>query len=102
MPIEKPISLLSQSSTGATSIIAGVRDPFLYNPRKALQGEVSRVSQHVQWPFVLISLQVKTVLVQNEPFELVVTLRNPYIFDLELQSLQLRSVHSVNTQKLDF
>ncbi|KAI0720991.1 TRAPP II complex [Cerioporus squamosus] len=71
MPIEKPISLLSQTSTGATSIIAGVRDPFLYNPRKALQGET------------------KTVLVQNEPFDLVVTLRNPYVFDLDLQSLQL-------------
>ena len=41
MPIEKPLSLLSQSLTGASSIITGVRDPFLYNPRKALQGQVS-------------------------------------------------------------
>ena len=34
-----------------------------------------------------------TLLVQNEPFELVVTLRNPFIFDLELASVVLRSVH---------
>ncbi len=40
LPIEKPISLLSQGSTGTGSIIAGVRDPFLYNPRKAAQGQV--------------------------------------------------------------
>ena len=35
-------------------------------------------------------LQGTTLLVQNEPFELVVTLRNPFIFDLELSSLALR------------
>ncbi|KAI0748229.1 transport protein Trs120 or TRAPPC9 TRAPP II complex subunit-domain-containing protein [Daedaleopsis nitida] len=70
MPVEKPLSLLSQGSTAA-SIITGARDPFLYNPRKLLQG------------------QTKTVLVQNEPFDMVITLRNPYVFDLELQSLQL-------------
>ncbi|KAI0636866.1 TRAPP II complex [Trametes polyzona] len=71
VPIEKPLSILSQSSSGTTSILAGVKDPFLYNPRK------------------LLSAQTKTVLVQNEPFELVVTLQNPYVFDLDLQSLQL-------------
>ena len=27
---------------------------------------------------------------QNEPFDLVITLQNPYVFDLDLQSLQLR------------
>ncbi|KAI0670282.1 TRAPP II complex [Trametes maxima] len=71
VPIEKPLSILSQSAAGATSILAGVKDPFLYNPRKLLSG------------------QTKTVLVQNESFELVVTLQNPYVFDLDLQSLQL-------------
>ena len=29
---------------------------------------------------------------QNEPFDLVITLQNPYVFDLDLQSLQLRYV----------
>ncbi|KAI0780823.1 TRAPP II complex [Trametes elegans] len=71
LPIEKPISILSQSAAGATSILAGAKDPFLYNPRK------------------LMSAQTKTILVQNEPFELVVTLQNPYVFDLDLQSIQL-------------
>ncbi|KAH9946027.1 TRAPP II complex [Epithele typhae] len=71
LPVEKPISILSRAAAGATSIISGVRDPFLYNPRKMLQG------------------QTRTILVQNEAFDLVVTLRNPYVFDLELQNLQL-------------
>ncbi|KAI0362223.1 hypothetical protein OH77DRAFT_1416447 [Trametes cingulata] len=71
VPIEKPLSILSQSAAGTTSILTGVKDPFLYNPRKLLSG------------------QTKTVLVQNESFELVVTLQNPYVFDLDLQSLQL-------------
>ncbi|KAI8998543.1 TRAPP II complex [Trametes punicea] len=71
VPIEKPLSILSQAVTGSTSILAGVKDPFLYNPRKLMSG------------------QAKTVVVQNEPFELVVTLQNPYVFDLDLQNLQL-------------
>ncbi|KAI0375001.1 hypothetical protein BV20DRAFT_1041173 [Pilatotrama ljubarskyi] len=71
VPIEKSLSILSQSTSATTSILTGVKDPFLYNPRK------------------LMSAQTKTVLVQNEPFELVITLQNPYVFDLDLQSLQL-------------
>ncbi|KAH9856984.1 TRAPP II complex [Lenzites betulinus] len=71
LPIEKPLSILSHSATAATAVLTGVKDPFLYNPRKLMSG------------------QAKTVLVQNEPFELVVTLQNPYVFDLDLQSLQL-------------
>ncbi|KAH9901034.1 TRAPP II complex [Cubamyces lactineus] len=71
VPIEKPLSILSQAAAGTTSILAGVKDPFLYNPRKLMSG------------------QAKTVLVQNEPFDLVITLQNPYVFDLDLQSLQL-------------
>ncbi|OSC99049.1 hypothetical protein PYCCODRAFT_1454002 [Trametes coccinea BRFM310] len=67
VPIEKPLSILS---SGTTSVL-GVKDLFLYNPRKLLSG------------------QAKTTLVQNESFELVVTLQNPYVFDLDLQSLQL-------------
>ena len=52
---------------------------------------MSYVVSVAQGPLTRFS-QTKTVLVQNEPFELVVTLRNPYVFDLELQSLQLRFV----------
>ena len=36
--------------------------------------------------------QTGSLLVQNEPFDVVITLRNPYIFDLELSKLSLRSV----------
>ena len=35
--------------------------------------------------------QVKSLVVQNDVLEFVVTLQNPYIFDLELQELSLRS-----------
>ena len=40
LPIEKPISILSRTVAGVSAIISGVRDPFLYNPRKLLQGQV--------------------------------------------------------------
>jgi hypothetical protein len=30
------------------------------------------------------------MVVENEPIEVVVTLRNPYVFELEIQSLTLR------------
>ncbi|KAH9951944.1 TRAPP II complex [Amylocystis lapponica] len=71
LPLEKPISLLAQGSTSAGPVLGGLRDIFLYNPRKLMSG------------------QAQTVLVQNEAFEVVVTLRNPYVFDLELQSVAL-------------
>ncbi|KAI0079931.1 Trs120-domain-containing protein [Panus rudis PR-1116 ss-1] len=69
LPIEKPISVLSQRRSDLTPIVTGITDPFLYNPRKSLSG------------------QGQALLVQNETFELVVTLRNPFVFDLELTSL---------------
>ncbi|GJE90813.1 TRAPP II complex [Phanerochaete sordida] len=71
LPIEKPISLLSQKQEGINPILVGKTDPFLYNPRRSLAGQSS------------------TLLVQNEPFDVVITLRNPYIFDLELSKLSL-------------
>lgn len=71
LPIEKPLSLLSQKQDGISSILVGKTDPFLYNPRRSLAGQSSML------------------LVQNEPFDVVITLRNPYIFDLELSKLSL-------------
>lgn len=38
------------------------------------------------------------MLVQNEAFELVATLRNPFVFDLELSSLALRLVSFHNNK----
>ncbi|KAJ3559110.1 hypothetical protein NM688_g536 [Phlebia brevispora] len=72
LPIEKPTSLLSQEHTSFSPILTGMTDPFLYNPRRLSAGQ-----------------QNSTLLVQNEPFEMVVTLRNPFIFDLDLSSLML-------------
>ncbi|KZT09435.1 uncharacterized protein LAESUDRAFT_694916 [Laetiporus sulphureus 93-53] len=73
MPVEKPMSLLTQSQQPSSTnpLFVGVKDPFLYNPRK------------------LMSEQVQSVLVQNERFEAVVTLRNPFVFDLQLESVAL-------------
>ncbi|PCH38067.1 hypothetical protein WOLCODRAFT_114758 [Wolfiporia cocos MD-104 SS10] len=72
IPIEKPISLLASSDERAVNpILAGAKDPFLYNPRKLMSG------------------QAQSILVQNEKFEVVVTLRNPFVFDLQLENLSL-------------
>ncbi|KAF8077925.1 TRAPP II complex [Lyophyllum atratum] len=71
LPVEKPISALRSTSSGVAPILTGGTDPFLYNPRKAAVG------------------QGRTLVVQSEILEFVVILQNPYIFDLELQSLSL-------------
>ncbi|KAF9246496.1 TRAPP II complex [Melanogaster broomeanus] len=74
LPVEKPMSLLASSTPSASvgNLISGIiTDPFLYNPRKSM------------------AAQGKTVLVQGELVELVVTLRNPFVFALELQSVSL-------------
>ncbi|KAJ7449836.1 TRAPP II complex [Mycena latifolia] len=70
LPIEKPLSALQQRSSEIAPILTGGTDPFLYNPRRALG-------------------QGKSLVVQNELLEFVVVLRNPYVFDLEIQSLSL-------------
>ncbi|KAJ7155939.1 TRAPP II complex [Mycena crocata] len=70
LPIEKPLSALQPRSSEIAPILTGGTDPFLYNPRRALG-------------------QGKSLIVQNELLEFVVVLRNPYVFDLEIQSLSL-------------
>ncbi|EMD38404.1 hypothetical protein CERSUDRAFT_113560 [Gelatoporia subvermispora B] len=70
LPMEKPLSLLVQEFTSRGHVIAGYTDPFLYNPRRQ-------------------SGRAQSTLVQGEPFEVVITLRNPFVFDLELQSIRL-------------
>ena len=35
-------------------------------------------------------LQGSTLVVTDEPLEFVITLRNPFVFDLDIQSLSLR------------
>ncbi|KAJ7774579.1 TRAPP II complex [Mycena maculata] len=70
LPIEKPLSALQSRPSDITPILTGGTDPFLYNPRRALG-------------------QGKSLVVQNELLEFVLVLRNPYVFDLEIQSLSL-------------
>ncbi|KAJ6547608.1 TRAPP II complex [Mycena capillaripes] len=70
LPIEKPLSALQSRSSDIAPILTGGTDPFLYNPRRALG-------------------QGKSLVVQNELLEFVIVLRNPYVFDLEIQSLSL-------------
>ncbi|KAG6850996.1 hypothetical protein H0H93_004483 [Arthromyces matolae] len=71
LPAEKLVSALQSVSSKISPILTGVTDPFLYNPRRAALGEG------------------KNLVVQNEVLEFVVILQNPYIFDLEWQSLTL-------------
>ncbi|KAJ7709879.1 TRAPP II complex [Mycena rosella] len=70
LPIEKPLAALQARSSEIAPILTGGTDPFLYNPRRALG-------------------QGKSLVVQNELLEFVVVLKNPYVFDLEIQSLSL-------------
>lgn len=71
LPVEKSIALL-QEDDGDTGIRPAVTtDPFLYNPRRSLTTKGS------------------LLVVQNEDLEFQITLRNPFVFDLELSSLSL-------------
>ncbi|KAJ7219315.1 TRAPP II complex [Mycena pura] len=70
LPIEKPRTVLHPRSSDIAPILTGGTDPFLYNPRRTLG-------------------QGKSLVVQNEVLEFVVVLKNPYVFDLEIQSLSL-------------
>ncbi|TFK42560.1 transport protein particle complex subunit [Crucibulum laeve] len=71
LPIEKSASALRAVSSDVAPLLQGATDPFLYNPRK--QGIAKG----------------KAIVVQNETLEFVVILQNPYVFDLDLQSISL-------------
>ncbi|OAX44681.1 hypothetical protein K503DRAFT_795305 [Rhizopogon vinicolor AM-OR11-026] len=71
LPIENACSILTAKSSITDSLLTGITDPFLYNPRKSS------------------GPQGKRLIVQGEPVELTITLRNPYVFDLEIQSIAL-------------
>lgn len=71
LPIENLFSMLTAKSSTTDSLLSGITDPFLYNPRKSS------------------GPQGKNLIVQGEPIELTITIRNPYVFDLEIQSISL-------------
>lgn len=68
LPIERPMSFLNSEKNPLT---ARVTNTFLYNPRES------------------VNVRDKATLVEGEVAELVVTLHNPFVFDLELQSVSL-------------
>ncbi|KAL1721168.1 TRAPP II complex [Schizophyllum commune] len=70
MPLEKPISALQLRASDVAPILTGATDPFLYNPRRA-------------------TAQGRTLIVQHEAVEFILILHNPFVFDLELQSVSL-------------
>lgn len=99
MPIENPFSILTAKSSAPNSLLSGITDPFLYNPRKTSGSQVSPFLPSGRHVFIACSgySQSKNLIVQGEPIELTITLRNPYVFDLEIQSISLRySVCCVN------
>ncbi|KAI0273777.1 TRAPP II complex [Gloeopeniophorella convolvens] len=69
--VENPASMLVQRKSEGVGGLAQGTSPFLYDPRKPL------------------AARGKTLVVKDEPLEFVVTLRNPFVFDLELQNLSL-------------
>ncbi|KAF8590613.1 hypothetical protein K439DRAFT_1382134 [Ramaria rubella] len=71
LPVEHRARDLLPPSEEA-SIVVGKRDPFIYNPRLLFSKSKSQA-----------------VVVQNEPIEFILTLQNPYAFDLEIQNLSL-------------
>ncbi|KIY72144.1 hypothetical protein CYLTODRAFT_434842 [Cylindrobasidium torrendii FP15055 ss-10] len=71
VPNEKPVAALRPKSEAVNHILTGGKDPFLYNPRRGTIGKR------------------QLMIVQNEAIEVVVILRNPYVFDLELDGFSL-------------
>lgn len=87
------MSLLTRTFESSDApVIVGMTDPFLYNPRRQATSQVASQS-HYTYVLMLsiITFKGATLLVQNEPFDVVLTLRNPFVFELELINLSLRS-----------
>ncbi|KAL7409219.1 TRAPP II complex [Mrakia frigida] len=72
-PTHVPIEHGIQDRTIAQSLTATglVRDPFLYNPRSKSAS------------------LTKSIVVQNETLEFLITLQNPFAFELEIQDIRL-------------
>ena len=62
----------------ATSAAIQATDPFIYNPKRGPA-----------------TAKARPTLVQNEQAEVFVTLKNPFLFDLDIQSIELRCVFPI-------
>ncbi|KAI9507373.1 transport protein Trs120 or TRAPPC9 TRAPP II complex subunit-domain-containing protein [Russula earlei] len=69
--VESPISSLAQRRSEDASRLTHSTGPFLYNPRRS------------------VTTTGSTPVVKGEPLEFALTLYNPFVFDLEIQSLSL-------------
>ncbi|KAI9466349.1 TRAPP II complex [Lactarius psammicola] len=69
--VENPISVLAQRRSEAAGKLSQMAGPFLYNPRKSVTARGS------------------TLVVTDELLEFALMLRNPFVFDLEIQNLSL-------------
>ncbi|KAK4057137.1 hypothetical protein OIO90_001632 [Microbotryomycetes sp. JL221] len=66
------VAASSSSKAATTQSPAVAKDPFIFNPKKGATASKTRMT-----------------LVQNEPVEAFITLQNPFLFDLEVKSLEL-------------
>jgi hypothetical protein len=55
LPIENPCSILTAKSSATNSLLSGIIDPFLYNPRKSSGPQVSPLSPTVRHVFTAFS-----------------------------------------------
>lgn len=69
MPHEHPLD----DATAGNATSTAPRNPFLYDPRRRAA-----------------AAKTKPSVVQNETTEVFVTLQNPFLFELEIQSIELR------------
>lgn len=88
IPLEKPRSI-QRSAKDMKPLVMGMTDPFLYNPRRVMN-KVRNKFTTLCWELSFVWEQGQTILTQNEVVEFIVTLQNPYIFDLELEEISLR------------
>lgn len=72
LPFEHPYQDVEANAKATTTVITK-RDPFIYSPKRGAA-----------------TAKVRPTLVQNETAEVFVTLQNPFLFDLEIQSIELR------------
>lgn len=87
IPLEQPKTMLDPRNT-FTAITR--KEHFIYNPRlkSAAAAQVTILSILVKVSD--LSKHKQALVVQNESLEFVLTLQNPFMFDLELPSVVLR------------
>lgn len=77
LPFEHPYQDVAAAQAPPSAATAlGTKDPFIYNPKKGPT-----------------AARARPTIVLNEVTEVMVTLQNPFLFELEIQNIELRSVY---------